>query len=449
MGADERTAAPSAGGAAEGRRFVLSAATTYATSLAAAVVSLLNVLITARLLGPTARGDIALLTTIATLTATISNFGVHQAIVNVSGREPHLRRALAGNALVLAAALSAAASVVLGALVLAFPGITGDVAKPLLIFAFAAIPFLMGRVFLQALLQAEYHFAFANGIRLLGPLSGVILNGTLGIVGALSVASAMAAWLAGQVLGTLLLVGFVTRRMAGYGRPSAPLARRSLAFGGQTHVSHVLGIGSWRLDQWIVGALAGSRELGLYSVAVAWAEALFLLPTALATVQRPDLVRAARERAGRQAAAVFRVGALITLPLIVVLMLAAPLLCAGVFGDEFRGSIDDLRVLAPGAIGVIALKLLGDALIAQRRPLPATVATAVGLVCTIVLDVALIPSYGGLGAAIASTAAYSLGGLAAAVVFCRALGQPASALLPRPGDLRGLLAVVRSRFTAR
>ena len=62
-------------------------------------------------------------------------------------------------------------------------------------------------------------------------------------------------------------------------------------------------LGNYRLDQWFVGAIAGSRELGLYSVAVAWAEALWYLPTALASVQRPDLVRAAaaRPRARRRA----------------------------------------------------------------------------------------------------------------------------------------------------
>ena len=64
-------------------------------------------------------------------------------------------------------------------------------------------------------------------------------------------------------------------------------------------------LGSYRLDQWLLGAIAGPRELGVYSVAVAWAEALWYLPTALAAVQRPDLVRAAKDRAAWIAAADF------------------------------------------------------------------------------------------------------------------------------------------------
>jgi hypothetical protein len=38
-------------------------------------------------------------------------------------------------------------------------------------------------------------------------------------------------------------------------------------------------------------------------------------------------------------------------------------------------------VLAFGAAGIVAVKLLGDALIAQRRPLLSTAAVGVGLVC--------------------------------------------------------------------
>ena len=55
-----------------------------------------------------------------------------------------------------------------------------------------------------------------------------------------------------------------------------------------------MGVGNYRADQWIVGSIAGARELGLYSVAVAWAELLFYLPGVISLLQRPDLVRATR-----------------------------------------------------------------------------------------------------------------------------------------------------------
>ena len=416
-------------------RFAASAATTYGTSLLVAVVSLVNVLITARYLGATGRGEIALLITITTLTSTIGLMGVEQATVNFAGREPGARRALATNSVVLAVALGGGFAALVAAIVVIAPAVGGDLSTPLLALALGGIPILLARTYLAAVLQADYRFAIANITRLLSPLSGVIVNGALAVAGALTVGSAMATWIGGQVLGVALLTRFVARRGQGFGRPDAALARRSLDFGIRSHPGRVMNLGNYRLDQWFVGTIAGSRELGMYSVAVAWTEALFFLPTALANVQRPDLVRAGRRDAARRAARVFRLGVLVTLPLALGMVIAAPILCTTIFGAEFTGSIDDLRVLTIGAFGVVAVKLLGDALTAQRRPLLSTAAVGIGLIVTVTLDIILIPAHGGLGAAIASTSAYMVSGAACALIFSRALGSRLGELRPRVSDI--------------
>jgi O-antigen/teichoic acid export membrane protein len=216
-----------------------------------------------------------------------------------------------------------------------------------------------------------------------------------------------------------------------------------LSFGLKAHAGRVMLIGNYRVDQWILGAVGGSRELGLYSVAVAWSETLFFLPNALAAVQRPDLVRAEHAEAARTAAVVFRAVTLLTLAGAVALIALAPVLCTEVFGESFAGSVDDLRVLAVGAVGIGALKLLGSALTARDRPLLESAAVGVAFVAIIALDVLLIPPLGGLGAAIASTVAYSAGGAAVALLFARALGYPARELVPRPSDLSVLVARLR------
>jgi Na+-driven multidrug efflux pump len=71
---------------------------------------------------------------------------------------------------------------------------------------------------------------------------------------------------------------------------------------------------------------------------------------------------------------------------------------------------------------------------------------AIGLAfaLTLVLDILLIPSHGGLGAAIASTAAYTLGGVAVALTFSRGLGLPLRELLPRSREVPHLLRQFRA-----
>jgi O-antigen/teichoic acid export membrane protein len=411
-----------------------SGVATFATNLAAAGLSLLNVLITARALGADGRGQIAFLTTVAYLTSQVASLGIQQAVVNLAGREPSLTPALFGTSVALSALLGGGAAAAVALAVLIVPAVGGSASTALLAFALAAVPMLVLQICLQFLVIAHYGFRAMNSAWLLVPVVTCAVNGALALAGELTVGAAVGAWIGGQVLATILLWRAVTARHGGPRRADPQLGRRMLSFGVQAHGGRVMLLGNYRLDQWILGGVAGPRELGIYSVAVAWAEALFFLPTALATVQRPDLVRADARAAAERAARVLRVTLLVTIPLALALIALAPVLCVGIFGEEFRSSVGQVRILACGAFGIVALKLLGGALTAQGRPLSETAAIAVAFVAIVGLDVALIPAYEGTGAAIASTIAYTLGGVAVAVLFIRALPVQATALVPRPGD---------------
>jgi O-antigen/teichoic acid export membrane protein len=412
-------------------------------SVGVALASMLNVLITARYLGPAGRGQLALVMSIATVTSTLAGLSLDQATVNMGSVHPGARAALATNALLFSALLGLGAAGLLALLTLIAPAITGHLPAALMWLTVASIPFLVARPYLGALVEADYRFTVSNASRLIAPLSAIVVNLLLAAMGALTVISASVTWVAGQLLGLVLIMLFLWLRSTGFGRADVDLARRTFRFGVKAHVGRALNAANYRLDQWLLGVLATRRELGLYSVAVACSEVLFLLPTTLAKVQRPDLARATRAVAARKAAAVFRAAVVLMIPAAAALVIAAPVLSAALFGPSFNGAIDDLRILAAGAFGVTAVKLLGDALTAQRRPLLSSVAVGFGCVFTVALDLVLIPRLAGLGAAIASTIAYSAGGLMAAGLFLRTLGGGPRDLWPRPADVAKVARVAR------
>ncbi|MCD6725886.1 MAG: oligosaccharide flippase family protein [Solirubrobacteraceae bacterium] len=426
-----------------------TAAQTYGSQLGVAVLSLGNALIVARSLGAVGRGEVAFLTAIAWLGSNISTFGVQEANVNLAAAEPHLRRSLATNSLILSVLLGAACAGAIAALVAIVPAAGGSASHLLLWLVLISLPMLILSTYLRFLIQGEYGFGVTNLAWLLPSVVNFSVNGALALAGVLSVGTAVATWIAGQLLGTAIMARYVMRYSAGFGRPDLALARRTLSFGGKSHVGRIMLLANYRLDQWILGAIAGPRELGLYSVAVAWAEALFLLPTALSAVQRPDIVRSSRREAVRLTARVFRVSLLATAAMAVGLIVLAPFLCVTIFGSEFRGSIFDLRVLALGAFGIVALKQLGSSLTGRRRPTAASLSIACAFVCTVALDFALIPSHGDAGAAIASSTAYTIGGVVIAIVFTRTLGGRAVDLVPRPSDARETWSRVRSALRRR
>jgi O-antigen/teichoic acid export membrane protein len=427
--------------------FASSALVTYVAQMAVAFFSLLNVLIVARGLGATGRGDVAFLVAVAYLTSQFASGGVQQAIANIAASRPETRPALATNACLFAAGYGFAAAGILVIAIKLVPDIGGDQHRGLLILAIATIPVLILSNYLLLMTQAEYRFRASNAAWVVPPIVNAALNGILSVAGVLTPSRAFMTWVLGQVIALILLLVSVQRR-SGFGRPDRALARESAQFGIQAHFGRVMLLGNYRVDQWILGAISDTRELGIYSVAVSWAEVLFFIPTVLMMVQRPDVSRADKEDAAGAASAVFRAGVLCTIPVAVFLLVAAPFLCVTLLGSDFAGSVSQMRVLTFGAFGIVALKILGGTLTAQRRPNLETLAIGGAFVTTIALDVLLIPAHGGMGAAVASTAAYTAGGILVMVIFVRALGVSPGRLMPRSSDPRWIATTVLRRGRA-
>jgi O-antigen/teichoic acid export membrane protein len=419
--------------AGHGRKFVLRSLATYGTSGTTSALQLVNVLIVSRTLGATGRGEVAFLATVAYLSAQFASLGIQQANSNIGGAEPQSRRSLATNSLLFSLALGLAAIAVVVALTAIVPAAGAHSRLSARAIALASIPAIIFGDYLSSLLTANYRFAVVNASAVVAPTVSVALNGALALGGELTVTRAVIAWVLGQVLGTAV-VAVATAGGDGFGRPTRSLARRMAVFGLKTHAGRVLNFGNYRLDQWLVGSIAGARQLGLYSVAVAWSEGLFLLPNAIAGVQRPDLVRSTPDVARRRGRRAHNIVQGVTAILAIALIALARPLCVGVFGPQFAGSVNQLRILALGAFGIVTLKQLGDALIAQRRPLLESAAVALAFVSTIVLDATLIPGHGGLGAAIASSVAYTIGGIAALVLFLRAIDVSGRRTAARAAD---------------
>jgi O-antigen/teichoic acid export membrane protein len=408
---------------------------TFVTQVASSVLALVNVFIISRYLGPTGRGEVVFLVTISLTLSRVASLSVEEATVNLAAAEPRLRPALATNSIVLAGLFGALAAGLAAALSTVVPVFGSDLPKGLVVLSLVSLPLLVLSGYLWRFVQADYRFALANIAWFLTFATNAAVNGALALAGALTVGTAFVTWLGGQGLGLGLLIWCVSRQLGGFGLPNLHLARQTVGFGFKAYIGQIMSLGNFRLDQWILGILGGTRELGLYSVAVSLNATLVQLPSALDLAQRPDLARATRENAARRASVAFRLATTTTVFAAIAIAVLAPYLCVGLFGDAFRGSVDDLRVLLLGTVGVVAAKVLGSALTAQRFPLYVTGAVGAGFVVTLALDILLIPRFGGLGAAAATASAYMTVGAIIVFIFLRTLGARGADLVPRPQDV--------------
>jgi O-antigen/teichoic acid export membrane protein len=411
-----------------------AAAATYTANGAVALFSLVNVLVIARSMGPSGRGAVAFLVAVSMMSGHLVSLSIQEANANIAASDPDTRPGLATNSLLFSLGLGALAAVGVALLTAAVPALGGHVSRTLLWVALASIPISIVKQYLTLLVQADYCFGVANLAWLVGPVTTTVCNGALALAGAITVGTALMAWVLGQTLGVVLLCAYIARH-AGFGRPDTLLARRSASFGLKAHIGRLMEVGNYRGDQWLVGATWGPHELGLYSIAVAVSDVLAYLPGVLVLVQRPDLVRVDTREAARRTARVCRVGFLLSGASALVMIATAPVVIPRVFGWSFYDAVPQFQVLALGVIGVVAFELLRNALTAQRRPMLGSAAVGIAFALTVVLDLTLIPPYGGMGAAVATAIAYSCGGVGAALIFRAAMDTRLSDLAPRRSDV--------------
>ncbi|MBB4695090.1 polysaccharide biosynthesis C-terminal domain-containing protein [Paractinoplanes abujensis] len=423
---------------------VRAAIQTYGSYVLASAGGLANVVLTARLLGASGRGEVAFLTTVAGLVAFLASLSAYEAMINISGTLPGERPALAGAGVVLAGVLGTAGATAAWLFFRFVPAPAIQFSHLDAVIAVSAIPISILQTYFLYLARASYNLAMASLGWISAPLATLALNAGFAAAGGLTIRVAVMNWVIGLAVSAALLVAHVCRS-SGFALPSRPLLRQILGFGLRSHLGGVMVSGTYRLDHWILGAFGGARELGTYSVTVAWFDAIAHLSRAVSVTFRPDLLRASAEDAGRQSARIFRVCAVLVLIIVGGTVLAAPLLCVTIFGPEFADSVLDLRILAVGAFGMLALNIFGTALVAQQRPILESIAHGVGFAVAIGLYVTLIPPFGATGAALASAVSYLICGLVALILVQRTLGLQPGSLLPRSSDLAQLAGFLQRR----
>ncbi len=164
----------------------------------------------------------------------------------------------------------------------------------------------------------------------------------------------------------------------------------------------------------------GLAAVGIYSVGMQAAEAIWLIPAAIASAITAPVVHDTPAGAARLTRNACLRGLLYTAAVAVALGVAAPFVIPPLFGDDFSGAARPLAFLLPGVVAYAPVTILVVYIsIRCARPRLSLFVSIVGLVVTAAMSFVLIPPYGASGAAIASAIGYAAGGLAAWIIFVR------------------------------
>ena len=211
------------------------------------------------------------------------------------------------------------------------------------------------------------------------------------------------------------------------------------------HFSNLLAFANYRFGYYAVAYLAGPRAVGILSVGVALAEALWLIPRSTALVQYVALVNAADKRGQTYAALRGSRLTLLATALATAVLAAVPAAwLAAVFGPEFGAARGVILALAPGILfngaGMQAsMYFSGTAHYGVNNR-----AALLGLATTVPVCLLLVSRLGMVGAALGMSASYLVSGTYLFWHYRRATGATWPDLLPGWKDVQWLTEKIRS-----
>lgn len=324
---------------------------------------------------------------------------------------------VAANSLVVALPLSltATATGLLGWLL--FPGEPGRLA----LLAGLLLPPNIVRNTLNGVVLGQGQIVRFNVIANLPVMAGFLLLLVV-LIGAdqRTAIAALVAWTTAQYVGLLPLItwgrgwwGWLLRH-----RPDRRLIGGMLRFTAVSGLAGAVGLLNYRIDLLLVVSLDSREGAGIYASAIAGAEALWLFSSAIAMASFARVGAESRSEAARITAEGVRHTLLIVALGAITLALVAPWVVVLLFGAEYRPAALPLRILCIGTLLYAPQSLLNNYFANQLgRPVLALVLGLLSLIVSVGLGLVLIPLYGFIGAAWATTVSYLASGFAALALF--------------------------------
>jgi O-antigen/teichoic acid export membrane protein len=356
----------------------------------------------------------------------------------------------------LAALVLGLAASVVGILAwLVVPAAFGHLELRLVILVVAALPFalLWGLTGVIALSVGRYAVAAwpPSAYAVLALLLTITLTLTDGLAGSLIAITAAQA----TVAAATVVWARRWRRQKHTGRAPrlAASARRlvdAARFGFPVYVFRATQVLSDRLDLFLVIGFAGAAAGGRYGVALSLTAALLLLPRAVGMVLVPSLAELARSEAAETEQLAAESRALRHLVIVNLAAGAAMALCLVflvpvLYGSQFAQTTVLGLILIPGMAARGLAEALSSSLAGRARHECGRRVTSVVTPSTIALYLAIIPTLHAIGAAVASTCAYSLSLLMWARFYRREITPHLAAVItPSRKELREYRALLNS-----
>lgn len=378
--------------------------TIFAARMFRLVAGLAVTVLTARFLGPAGQGEYYFVLTVAAAIAQFGNLGLHASNTYLVARNNTLLAPLVSNSVWIAFFVGGGlAALVIGS---SYFFETAGSSPGNVWFAVVLAPLALLLLLGQNLLLGLGKAVVFSAIEVLS--SGLVL--TFQVVAALFTPTSggfLFARTAGLVVSSGAVLFLLIRRAKYRLRFDMTTFRLGFAYSAKAYFVALLGFLVLRANVFLLQKYAGFDDLGLYSVASQVADALEIIPTSVALVLFPTLLRTELGGWRVMRRTLLAVAGVMAVICVSVAVLSEPLIELG-FGSKFGGSATILKLLLPEVFFIALTTIASQYLAAIGMPLALLGIWIVGVIAVLAAGSILIPMYGGNGAAAALSLTYAL-----------------------------------------
>ncbi len=376
----------------------------------------------ARYLGPEDFGSLAYALSLATLFSAAGHMGLQGLVVREIVKDPEGRAETLGTAATLKLLGMGAGYLILLVYAVVYEGLHTTEFYLIAIAGFALLfrPLDVLEFWFHAFVQARY----AALARIAAHVATTAFKLALVFAGAGLVYFATAQVLQAMLAALLLLLFF--RLKAGIRitewRFNRARARNLLSQGWLIYLGSIFAVIYLKVDQVMLRWLAGTEEVGQYAVAAQLSEAWYFVPTAIVASFFPRLIKLREENEAkfkRRLQQLFDALFLIGLSVAVAMTIAAPWIISVFFGTDYAASASILVIHIWAAIFIFMRAAFSKWILIENVLVFSLITQGLGALANVLFNLALIPSYGGIGAAYATLFSYAMASFVALFFYQR------------------------------
>ncbi|MEJ2883713.1 flippase [Pedobacter sp. GR22-6] len=362
----------------------------------------------AKYLGPSSFGDLSFVDALTAIVAAVGTLGLDTFIIREIINEPEKKDEILGTSLWMRIGTSAIIIPLSVCIYLFFHSTSDKPGQPLtlLVFFLSAASFFRSFNIIDSYFQSQVQSKYVVQVQNICVILSAILKIFLVWIQAELIWFAVALTFDACILALGLvymyhLRGFKMRSWTFNLQRAKSLLKQSFPL----ILSAVMVSIYMKIDTVMIKPLVGSVEVGIYSAAAKISEAWYFIPTAIVTSVFPAIINARKtdlERYHKRLINLYDLLVYISLPVALFISFFGSDIIHLIFGDKYNGAGPMLSIHIWSGIFVFLGSASSQYLLAEGYTSISFQRTALGALANILLNLWLIPLYGGMGASIAT-----------------------------------------------